>query len=172
MSADEPAPDYPGLGRAFKLYRLGVAIDFSEEADRALEVAALIARDSGAAVDLIHVAHAPLLMPSAKALRGARGPSPAPPLEERRLAAEARLQGLARRVRQLAIVTEAEVVSSDGDYALAIVDAAMARHVDLLVMGSRGRRGVERWVMGSVAESVLRESPIPVLVVPSNHGSD
>lgn len=37
---------------------------------------------------------------------------------------------------------------------------------DLLVVGTHGRQGLERWFMGSVAEHVLRESPVPVLVTP------
>lgn len=166
MNLDELNRDYPGLGRAFKLYRLGVATDFSDAATRALEVAAVIARDSGASVDLIHINRAPLLMPSAEALRGAPGPSPAPTLEQQRFALEARLQGLARRFRQLAIAARAQVVQSDGDSARAIVEAIVSRNLDLLVMGSHGRRGVQRWILGSVAESVLRQSPIPVLIVP------
>lgn len=38
-------------------------------------------------------------------------------------------------------------------------------HADLIVMGTHGRTGVNRWMLGSVAEKVLRESPVPVLTV-------
>jgi hypothetical protein len=44
-------------------------------------------------------------------------------------------------------------------------DPAVALAADLLVMGSHGRQGVRRFFLGSVAESVVRESPVPVLVV-------
>lgn len=40
---------------------------------------------------------------------------------------------------------------------------------DLIVMGSHGRTGIRRWVLGSIAEEVLRHSPVPVLMVKS-HG--
>lgn len=49
----------------------------------------------------------------------------------------------------------------------AIVLAALDLHCDLIVVGSHGRRGVERALFGSVAEGVARASPIPVLVVKS-----
>jgi nucleotide-binding universal stress UspA family protein len=47
----------------------------------------------------------------------------------------------------------------------AIVDEAAARKCDLIVMGTHGRRGFNRLAMGSDAEIVVRESPVPVLLV-------
>lgn len=52
----------------------------------------------------------------------------------------------------------------DGDPAEAIVEAAVAEGVDLIVVGSHQRRGVDRLVMGSVSEQVVRTSPVPVVV--------
>jgi nucleotide-binding universal stress UspA family protein len=46
-----------------------------------------------------------------------------------------------------------------------IVDQAKQHHCDLIVMGTHGRRGVARLTMGSDAEQVLRNSPVPVLLV-------
>jgi nucleotide-binding universal stress UspA family protein len=51
-----------------------------------------------------------------------------------------------------------------GEPGEAIIEAAIAEAVDLIVMGSHGRRGVDRLVMGSVSERVVREAPVPVLV--------
>lgn len=47
----------------------------------------------------------------------------------------------------------------------AIVDLAREAGCDLIVIGTHGRRGVTRWVLGSDAERVLRGSPCPVLLV-------
>jgi nucleotide-binding universal stress UspA family protein len=47
-----------------------------------------------------------------------------------------------------------------------ILDVADAEHVDLVVMSTHGRSGLGRLVYGSVAESVLRGSRIPVLLIP------
>jgi nucleotide-binding universal stress UspA family protein len=53
----------------------------------------------------------------------------------------------------------------EGDPGDSIVEAAIAEAVDLVVVGSHGRRGVDRLVMGSVSEKVVRTSPVPVVVV-------
>ena len=49
--------------------------------------------------------------------------------------------------------------------ALAIVEYAGREHIDLIVTGTHGRGAVARWVMGSVAERVVRTAPCPVLTV-------
>jgi len=46
-----------------------------------------------------------------------------------------------------------------------ILDAAKEHAADLIVMGSHGRGGVARFMLGSVAERIVRASPVPVLVV-------
>jgi nucleotide-binding universal stress UspA family protein len=45
-----------------------------------------------------------------------------------------------------------------------VIDTAQARGADLIVMGSHGRRGLEKLVLGSVAQRVLTHSPLPVLI--------
>jgi nucleotide-binding universal stress UspA family protein len=52
----------------------------------------------------------------------------------------------------------------EGDPGEAIVEAAVAESVDLIVVGTHGRRGMDRLVMGSVSEQVVRTAPVPVLV--------
>lgn len=52
-----------------------------------------------------------------------------------------------------------------GDPAVAIVAYAVENDVDLVVMGTRGKTGFERYLLGSVAEKVVRVSPIPVVTV-------
>lgn len=53
-----------------------------------------------------------------------------------------------------------------GDCVGHILDEARERESDLIVIGSHGRSGLDRWVLGSVTDSVLRKAPCPVLVVP------
>ena len=60
--------------------------------------------------------------------------------------------------------TTADVTS--GDPAESIIQTIGQSDIDLVVMGTRGRTGVERLILGSVAEEVVRESPMPVLTVP------
>ena len=47
-----------------------------------------------------------------------------------------------------------------------IIDQAVSKKADLIVMGTHGRRGFKRLLLGSVTEAVLREAPCPVLTVP------
>jgi len=61
--------------------------------------------------------------------------------------------------------TTAEVVAIDGAPADAILATAIQVQADILVMGTRSNRGVDKWLHGSVAEAVLRSSPIPVITV-------
>ena len=46
-----------------------------------------------------------------------------------------------------------------------ILDAAQAAHADLIVMGSHGRKGLEKLVLGSVAAQVLSHTRLPVMIV-------
>jgi nucleotide-binding universal stress UspA family protein len=48
-----------------------------------------------------------------------------------------------------------------------IVQEAKEKEIDLIVMGTHGRTGIKRVLMGSVAQNVIGNSPCPVLVVPS-----
>lgn len=52
-----------------------------------------------------------------------------------------------------------------GDPAVAIVAYAVENDVALVVMGTRGKTGFERYLLGSVAEKVVRVSPVPVLTI-------
>lgn len=52
-----------------------------------------------------------------------------------------------------------------GDPAVAIIAYAVENDIDLIVMGTRGKTGFERYLLGSVAEKVVRTSPSPVLTV-------
>jgi nucleotide-binding universal stress UspA family protein len=53
----------------------------------------------------------------------------------------------------------------EGYPSAAIIDVAEKKSADLIVMGSHGRSGLKRLWIGSVAESVVREAPVPVLIV-------
>ncbi len=75
----------------------------------------------------------------------------------------AKAAALARRSGVQARTVLVETVAAPA--ADAIVREAKKWKADLIVMGTHGRRGVRRLVMGSDAEQVLRETPVPVLLV-------
>jgi len=61
---------------------------------------------------------------------------------------------------------EAETYARQGDPADAILDVAEEQGADLIVVGNKGMTGAKRFLLGSVAEHLVRTSEIPVLVVP------
>ncbi|HYI25308.1 MAG TPA: universal stress protein [Thermomicrobiales bacterium] len=56
-------------------------------------------------------------------------------------------------------------------YAAAAIDS-VAKEGDVIVMASHGRTGVRRWFLGSVAEEVLRQSQVPVLLIRQSHDGE
>jgi nucleotide-binding universal stress UspA family protein len=75
------------------------------------------------------------------------------------------LTTLVEEAHATGLVHERLVVT--GDPAAEIMRWAAAKQVELIIIGTHGRRGVTRFLMGSVAERVLREAPCAVLVVPA-----
>ena len=56
-----------------------------------------------------------------------------------------------------------------GDAARRILEALDRGDFDLVVVGTHGRGGLQHWAIGSVAERVVRLSPVPVVAVPERH---
>jgi len=136
-----------------------VATDFSETADLALKRAADIAKARAARVVIVHV--------TAFEYRPVTGPEPwaIPPdyQNELRERVMERLGKAADELQARGLKVETELV--DGIAAHEIVEAA-ARHAgDLIVIGTRGHTGLEHLLLGSVAESVVREAECPVLTI-------
>jgi predicted phosphoribosyltransferase len=93
-------------------------------------------------------------------------PAPYPVLEGASISenAERSLQKLAASLKTK--TSNVDAVLRVGEPWREIVSVAKERRVDLIVIGTHGRRGIARTVLGSVAEKVVRHSSVPVLVVP------
>jgi nucleotide-binding universal stress UspA family protein len=78
--------------------------------------------------------------------------------------ADKRLATLVEDANATDLVHERLIVT--GQPAAEIMSWAAAKQAQLIIIGTHGRRGVTRFLMGSVAERVLREAPCAVLVVP------
>lgn len=134
-------------------------IDFSEPANEALDYAVQLAKANGASVHLLSVVE-PLVFNDiippnyAEMVEGIRKD------KENQLSVIA--QDLQLNAPQLKITTE---LITQFDAADAILESAKNISADLIVMGSHGRRGLNRVLMGSVTESVMRECNCPVLVL-------
>lgn len=125
--------------------------DFSHTGDAAMELATSLARDTGATLLIVHVEESPNVYAGGEFYYGI----PNPPTEElRRMLEEV-------KPRDPSVAYEHRLVS--GDPATTIVRLADSEGVDMIVMGTHGRTGIARLLMGSVAEAVVRHANCPVL---------
>lgn len=83
--------------------------------------------------------------------------------EQRRAQAEKLIEDARERAAERGITASTDVVT--GKVARAIVEYAVEHDVEHIVLGSHGRSGISRILLGSVAENVVRRSPVPVTVV-------
>jgi nucleotide-binding universal stress UspA family protein len=127
--------------------------DFSEYSDCAFRVACALALDYGARLVILHVT-APAVDGYGE---GIMPPPPADYLEPLR----ARLHQLQPLYRQITV--EHQLV--EGDAAAEILRTAAATQCDMIVLGTHGRAGLRRLLMGSTAEQVMRRARCPVLAV-------
>jgi nucleotide-binding universal stress UspA family protein len=132
-----------------------VPIDFSANAEQALDYACAFAEKLGSTVHLVHAVATP---PSALQVALTEDI-----LENLVKEHHEALEKLARARKGVASFGKATV--EVGDPRDTIVEAAKAVRADLIVMGTHGRRGLSRVMMGSVAEDVIRHAPCPVLTV-------
>jgi len=128
--------------------------DFSAPCAEAFRVACELAGDQTARLTVVHVAVPPPIGPITQ-------PVPPPLPEDPR----GRLEELLRLAQALAPGLQADYRVEKGDAAPRIVGAAQETRCDLIVMGTHGRTGLGRVLMGSVAEQVLRTAPCPVVTV-------
>ena len=137
--------------------RVLVATDFSECAGRAVERAVDVARRYDAKLHVVHVWQIPILTGGALAELSIDWMTP---IEE---AARAQLDELVTGLRAAKVDVESTLAGGVAwDEILALVDHAKA---DLVVVGTHGRTGLRRALMGSIAERVVRLSPVPVLTI-------
>ncbi|HET8937542.1 MAG TPA: universal stress protein [Polyangiales bacterium] len=145
----------------FKPKQILVPTDFSPSAWNALEDAAAIAATYGASLDVIHAWDIPTF-----AVPGEMAGYALPDTVIDTVSAQAQhmMEELLSQVRAKAVaIRNASVVP--GNAGRAIVEVARGGSYDLIVIGSHGRTGLARAMLGSVAERVVRHAPCPVLVV-------
>src|SRR5258708_2079402 len=127
--------------------------DFSERSQHAFWLACSLAQDYGARLIVLHVVAAPAVV----YVEGMVPPNPA----ELRAAAQEELD----RFQAPRADVRAERRLTEGDAVEETLRVAQEANADLIVMGTHGRTGLERLLMGSVAEQVVRRASCPVLTV-------
>lgn len=141
--------------------RILVPVDFSPHADRAIEYAITMGKHFGASVELFHVVEDPfesggwgseVYMSDLDGIRQRAVDDAKASIERCRAMLSPGTVPLVATVRV-------------GHTASTIVDYAKTGQADLIVMGTHGRTGIAHFIIGSVAERVVRLAPCPVLTV-------
>ena len=138
-----------------------VAVDGSAASNKGLTEALRLAKAEGARLCILHVVNDYVVMASMGGVAPPRDLGPA--LRESGERILARANALAAKQRLKSMVVLREVLS--GPAADSIVREAKKQRADLIVLGTHGRRGLRRLVLGSDAEQVIRIAPVPVLLV-------
>jgi nucleotide-binding universal stress UspA family protein len=148
-----------------------VAVDGSATANRGLKMAIDLAADQRAVLHVLHVVENPALTPGLEG--GYFPPDYFDTLRERLRDNGLKVLARAERLAQESGVQVKPLLAerSMGSVAQAILQAARKLGADVIVLGTHGRRGLQRLLMGSDAEAVLREARCPLLLVRSTVGA-
>jgi universal stress protein A len=142
--------------------RVLVPIDFSPSSRAALEYAAFVAGSVGASLEVVHVWEPPgYVGPDALALLPVG--SGVPGREQTQAEVQREVEGVRARAAVRPRATSVRVEA--GEPSDVILHLAGDGGADLIVMGTHGRTGLGRLLIGSVAEAVLRRSTCPVLTI-------
>ncbi|WP_336021550.1 universal stress protein [Halobellus salinisoli] len=139
-----------------------VPVDGSAPSDAAAEHAIALARDAGATLSVLSAV-------DTHALEAAKLDA-AELLEGYEAEAEKYVDAVAERARDVGVDVDVETAVVRGAPYRVILDRIDEIGADLVVMGSQGRRGLERYLLGSTTERVFRLSAVPVLVLRSDEG--
>jgi nucleotide-binding universal stress UspA family protein len=141
--------------------RILVPVDGSAASTRGLREAIKLAKAQHAALRLVHVVDELLLDPSYGTAANYQIF-----FEAVRTSGKALLKQMASIVRETGIEPQTELLETIGGRAAdLIIESARKWPADLIVMGTHGRRGIRRLLLGSDAELVLHSAPVPVLMI-------
>jgi len=141
--------------------RIVVGTDFSDPALPAVAAAAAESARTGAKVTIVHALEIPVI--PTDIFSGAAGHWPAEMAGYQRAREEAAMEGLEAALATAGIDGDRKVVA--GSAGPSLVRVAEDVRADLVVVGTRGRTGLRRMLLGSVAEAVVRAAHCSVLVV-------
>lgn len=144
--------------------RILVPVDYSENSKAAVSAAIGLARELGGSLELVHVWDRPTYVSDGVMVRR--------PGEEQRSLAEL-IQANAQKdmddfLESLNLPSDVPVTHRlcSGDPASTLVTELKQRKHDLVVLATHGRTGLIHLLLGSVAEKLVRFSPVPVLTIP------
>ena len=141
--------------KAVEIRTILVPVDFSKPAEQAMNYALRLARIFGSQIRLLHVIEASTVVTDSMTWVDF--------YSQVKAVTQPMLENLAKTIRQAGVQVKADLVR--GTAYAEIVKQARRHRVDLIVIGTHGRTGLQHLMMGSVAERVVRMAPCPVLSI-------
>ena len=146
-----------------------IPVDGSKPSDKAAEYAVNMAKRRKAKLVAVHVMHLPAYALTPTPIEGMPThmvtPIPVTISNEERKMAENYLNKVKKMAKRAKVKIETKIIEDQPSIVHAITKIAEKEGCDLIVMGTKGRTGIKRFLLGSVASGVLTYAPCPVLVV-------
>ena len=153
-----------------EMKKIMIALDYDPTAKKVAEIGFQLAKTMGAEAILLHVILDPVYYSNTdySPIMGFSGYTEMMPmqLDSTKGLKEATQHFLDKFKKHLGDET-IQTELREGDFAESILKAAKDLHVDVIVMGSHSKKWLENIVMGSVVEKVLRETTIPLFIIPT-----
>ena len=147
-----------------------IALDYDPTAKKVAEVGFEFAKTMGAEIVLMHVISDPVYYSSTdySPIMGFTGYMNTDPLQLNTIEVlKTASQNFLDKTRDHLGDGTIQTVVEEGDFAETILKTAKKLHVDMIVLGSHSQKWLENIVMGSVTEEVLRQSTIPLFIIPT-----
>jgi len=155
--------------KTIRMTKVLIALDYDPSATKVAEIGYALAKSMGAKVILLHVIADSIYYSSMNfsPVMGFPGSNdfPSAPTDNSVVLKEASLHFLDKIRNHLEDETIQTIVK-DGDFADSIIKTAKKEHVDIIVIGSNSRRWLNSILLGSVTEKVIKETAIPLFIVP------
>ena len=155
---------------SYTMKKVLIALDFDPTAQKVAEVGYTFAKSLGAEIFLLHVIVDPVYYTSIESfpIIGYTG-SLITPIELLNTEETKKESGLfLEKIKHHLDDDSIQTLVKEGDFADNILNAAEDLKVDMIVLGSHSKRWLEEIIMGSVTESVLHRSTIPLFIIPTH----
>jgi nucleotide-binding universal stress UspA family protein len=148
-----------------KISRIVVPIDGSKNSMEAADYAVKMAEKHGSEISAVHVVNIDQYLQSLGLYRLSYPDPIKKKIEEAKVEAQKWFAEITRNAEQMNVRVKTDVIDSPLSVVAAIVNYADREKADLIVIGTRGRSGVIKMLLGSVASGIVTYASCPVLVV-------
>lgn len=153
-----------------KAKKILIALDYDPTAQKVAEAGFSMANAMNAEVTLLHVISDPIYYSSTEysPIIGYVGDMESLPMQiEQRDGLKEISQNFLDKFKHHLGDTTIKTIIEDGDFAAAILKTAKSTHADIIVMGSHSRKWLDNILMGSVTKEVLKQTTIPLFIIPT-----